>query len=237
MFLDVDGTIVDIAPEPASVRVEPALADTLADIAAALDGAFALVSGRPIADLDRLFAPRCFAAAGQHGAEWRRRADGPRETLPDGDFDPDLAQHIAEFAAQWPDVLVERKPSCVALHFRRNPALGLAIQEQLVPLLQRQAPHFELLAGKLVWEVRRSGVDKGRALALLMDAPPFKGRTPIFIGDDHTDEDAMAEAERRGGRALAVGDLNVARWGKAFEDAAEVRAWLMTLPAFLGKRK
>ena len=236
LFLDVDGTLAEIAPTPGAATLGPAAIVALIQAEAALGGDLALVSGRAIADLDRLTGPHRFAAAGQHGAEWRIDA-GPTVTPepPAG-----LAAAHAElqaFAARHPGVLVEDKGLSLALHTRQAPELGpeaLALVDRVAAgLAGHHAFH-----GKAVAEIRADGANKGRAIERLMAAAPFRGRVPVFAGDDRTDEDGFRFVNSRGGISIRVGPPEPPQASAARHLCADVPAlgaWLAGLPAALGR--
>lgn len=230
LLLDVDGTLLDIAPRPEAVEVPAGLPAALEAVRARLEGALALVSGRPIGELDRILAPFRSAAAGVHGGELRRRLDGPIERQP---VPAALARVRALLAATaLPEgVLVEDKGTAVAIHWRTAPEPPHALLDRLEALVAEARGRLEGILGKAVLELRGAGLDKGRAVAALLSAPPFAGRLPVFVGDDRTDEDAFLEVERLGGRALPVGPTPPGGRAAVFAGPGEVRAWLEGLAA------
>ena len=182
-----------------------------------MDGAVALVSGRPIEELDALLAPLRLAAAGEHGAAIRTAANLP-STRPPLPAVPRSWRDVAEgLVRDHPGVLVEHKAAGLVLHYRLVPAAGAVLRDVLERLVA-DAPAFEVMSAARAWEVRPRGIDKGMAVRTLMQAPAFRDRLPVFIGDDVTDEDGIAAAAAMGGIGLRVAD--------AFGDAAGVRAWL-----------
>ncbi len=221
LLLDMDGTLLDIAPTPEAVVVPPGLADDLARLRARLGGALAVISGRPIEQIDALLGDAPQAVAGEHGGVLRRGPAAPLERAALAELPAGLADAAAALASAHPGVRLERKRRGFVLHFRAVPAAGPALHAALLPLLAPNAPTLQLQAAHMAWEVRPAGADKGTAVAALMDQPPFRGRRPLFIGDDVTDEDGMAMARRLGGLGLRVAE--------AFGDAAGVRAWLARL--------
>lgn len=217
LLLDLDGTLLDIAPTPDSVIVPPDLVDNLRALRDLLEGALAVVTGRPIETIDALLGDAPYAVAGEHGGAVRPAAGAPVER-------PDLKppprawiDRAAEVEAAWPGTILERKTRGFGLHFRLAPDGGPAIHDALASLIAG-SPDFELIGGHMLWEVRPRGADKGHAVQRLMRQAPFAGRLPVFIGDDVTDEDGMREARAMGGTGLRVQD--------EFGDAAGVRAWL-----------
>jgi trehalose 6-phosphate phosphatase len=218
LLLDLDGTLLDLAPTPESVQVPPSLIDSLLIWRSRLGGALAIITGRPIEQIDSLLGDVPTAVAGEHGGAIRHRPDGPIErpylpSLPDGWLA--AAQALAE---THPGVRLEAKARGFALHYRAAPRHGPAIGQALAALIAPHARDFALLPAHLAYEIRPIGADKGVAVARLMDRPPFAGRLPVFIGDDVTDEDAIAEANRRNGAGLRVAE--------AFGTPAAVRQWL-----------
>jgi trehalose 6-phosphate phosphatase len=231
ILLDVDGTILDIAPTPGEVVVPPSLRRSLIAIEQLTGGALALVSGRPLADLDRIFAPLRLPAIGGHGAELRPAAT--KSCVPCG-AEPlagPLAQTLKAIADRHPGVLVEDKGYSIALHYRLAGAAqgrGLARDVRHACEIMRAAGAVELLSGKAVIEIKHTGFTKGTAVRALMQHPPFRGRTPVFIGDDKTDEHAFAVMPEFYGRAVSVG-RRVAGVEDRFESPAAVRRWLEKL--------
>lgn len=216
LLLDLDGTLLDFAPTPDAVVVPPTLPPALAALQARLGGALAIITGRPVAQIDALL-PGLPAVAGEHGGAIRHAPGEAVEREPHPPVPPAwLADAEAAIAAH-PGTLLERKAHGVALHFRRAPEAGPALRalaEGLVALL----PSHALLPGNMVWEVRPRGIHKGNAVRALMARPPFAGRTPVFVGDDITDEDAIAAARALGGIGLRVAD--------SFGSPQAVRDWL-----------
>ncbi len=217
LLLDLDGTLIDIAPTPDSVVVEPGLVATLRDLAASLSGALAVVSGRPIDVVDRLLQDAPHAVAGEHGAAIRHAPHAAVER-PDLPAPPDAwLQRADAMIAAHPGAVMERKARGFTMHFRGAPDAGPRFHDLLQGLLAGQTV-FQLLGGSMVWEVRPAGADKGRAVRMLMRRAPFAGRVPVFIGDDVTDEDGMRVARAMGGLGLRV--------DACFGTPAGVRAWL-----------
>lgn len=216
LLLDLDGTLLDFAPTPDAVEVPPALPVALARLQHRLGGALAIVTGRPVAQIDALL-PGLPAVAGEHGGAIRHSPNGPLERA-DHLPVPDAWLATAEAAlAAHPGTLLERKPHGVALHFRRAPEAGPALRALAEVLLAQLSSHA-LLAGNMVWEVRPRGIHKGNAVRALMARPPFAGRTPLFVGDDVTDEDAITAARAMGGIGLKVDET--------FGTPQGVRDWL-----------
>lgn len=234
LFLDIDGTLLDLAASPGAVRMPPSLPRLLESIAALLDGALALVSGRAIADIDRLFAPLRLPAAGQHGGEVRPRAGGiARHMRAEGAIDDAVREHVERLARLAPRIRVEDKGLSIAFHYRDAPPLREWLRRNLLTIAQAAASPLRVMEGRMVWELLPVGHDKGSGIEVLMRAPPFIGRMPVFLGDDVTDEDGCLAATRFGGHALRVGPRRVLDRPIVFADPAAVRHWLATLPAML----
>jgi trehalose 6-phosphate phosphatase len=217
LLLDMDGTLLDIAPRPELVRVPSGLPEALLALRARLDDALAIVTGRPIAQVDALLPGIPHAVAGEHGGAIRHAPDAApvHAALPPAPAAWKPA--LAAIAERYPAALIENKTRGVVLHYREAPALGPELGEA-AQALAASAPGFVVLAAHMAWEIKPKGADKGTAVRALMAQAPFAGRLPIFIGDDVTDEDGIAAAVALGGAGLRVAD--------AFVDAAGVRAWL-----------
>ncbi len=210
LFLDVDGTLIDIAPTPDSVFVPDALPALVAGLAIALNGALALVSGRTVQELDRLFAPIWLPCGGGHGAQMRLRADGPVVTAPlEAPLTASLKTAIAALADADKRLLFEDKQSSVALHYRAAPERADELRTRVEQIIRetiadsREAP--DLIAGKMIYEIKAAGFDKGKAVAQFLQQREFAGRTPIMIGDDTTDESAFARISELNGLSFSVG--------------------------------
>ena len=225
LFLDVDGTIVEIAATPAAVRVSPRLIPALMRARDRLGGAIALVSGRDLADLDRLFTPLQLPAAGAHGAE-RRSADGAVHVKPVDDSLAPAEAFLVRFVAAHKGALLERKQGSLALHYRKVPWLEPAAQVVTAAAAAVVGPSFHVQPGKKVLEIKAASVGKGRAIAEFMAEPPFAGRLPVFVGDDLTDEDGFEVVNALGGHSIAVGAPRVTRARWQFANEAHVLRWL-----------
>jgi trehalose 6-phosphate phosphatase len=217
LLLDMDGTLVDLAPTPDAVVVPPGLPATLRTLREALGGALAIVTGRPIETVDRLFGDAPGAVAGEHGGAVRH-SPGEAIERPDLPSPPESWLDAAEaLIRSFPGALLERKARGFALHYRQAPGAKEPFYAALTSLLAT-APGFQLHPAHMLWEVRPAGADKGGATVALMQRQPFAGRLPIFIGDDVTDEDGMREARKLGGAGYRVDAV--------FGDPDGVRAWL-----------
>lgn len=225
-FLDLDGTLLDIAETPSAVhteREELALIEKLRDAAG---GAVALVSGRTLEAIDELFAPLKYPAAGQHGVE-RRDAQG--RVHRDASFPVDELQQavtpMQEFAGDHPGIVFENKGHSVALHYRLAPQFREEAWAVVRQVAAKLGHIVEVQGGKMVVELKPAGRDKGRAVEEFMREAPFVGRTPVFIGDDITDEHGFRIVNHLGGHSIKVGvGVSAARW--RLPHAPGVRAWL-----------
>ncbi|MGO4326370.1 trehalose-phosphatase [Cupriavidus sp. 2TAF22] len=222
LFLDFDGTLADLAPRPDLVQVEPELVGTLRALHRHLDGALALVSGRPIAELDDFLKPLRLPAAGVHGAELRD-AGGHRLREPDPGV-PLLLPPLQALVSAHPGLQLERKSVAVAVHYRAVPELE-GLVRNFAATLAAGVPGVELLHGKMVVEFKPAGVDKGGAIDTFMRGPPFARRTPLFAGDDITDEAGFAVVRRLGGVGVLVGQRPSAATVSVTGPAA-LRCWL-----------
>ena len=225
LFLDIDGTLLTHAETPDAVYVDDALRALLERLYAQRDGALALVSGRSIDDVDALFEPLVLPVAGQHGVEWRDAAGGLHHLPFPEDHLRQVAQRFAAFKARHPGIVFEDKGHNLALHYRLAPHLEREVRTLVEHAVADLGADFELQAGKLVYELKPGGHDKGTAIASFMSVAPFAGRTPVFIGDDLTDEYGFATVQRLGGHAVKVGEgESAADW--RLPDVEAVRAWL-----------
>lgn len=229
LFLDFDGTLVDIAVTPESVYVPEDLCATLRRLDGLLGGALAVVSGRPLVDIDRFLAPCRLAAAGQHGSELRISGEAAPSAMAARLSWPAIHRRVSEFAATHPGVLVEAKEYGVALHYRNAPQHAEAVAIEATRLANAAGPTLQVLPGKMVYELKPAGVNKGVALRRFMAMPPFRGRVPVFIGDDVTDIDAFVAAHALGGLSFAVGDTAGGPIDGRFPTPEAVRHWLTEL--------
>mgnify|MGYP001601402873 CR=1 FL=1 len=225
LFLDLDGTLIDIAATAATVEVPRALAGLLEDLAEALDGALAILTGRPIADVDRLLAPSRFVAAGIHGAEYRTSPeDGVRHAaLPLADA---LVARLKGLETRFPGVRVEDKGPTAAVHWRAVPSVAAELEREVERILATAPDHLEIRRGRRVHEIVPRHVSKGAALEILCGLDRFAGRRPIMIGDDLTDETAIVAAERLGGIGFRVEGETFPPEIADFASPRQVRAWL-----------
>jgi trehalose 6-phosphate phosphatase len=229
LFLDVDGTLIEIADAPDAVSVEPAMIGVLDRLDRRLGHAIALVSGRELATLDRLFAPLRLTAAGLHGLE-RRTPDGriERSNGAAGRIE-EVRNQLSDFAASDDRLLVEDKGMTAALHYRRAPDRAEDVLDFAGRLANDVEKSLILQRGKMVVEFRPRGPNKGDIVDRFMEQAPFAGRLPVFIGDDVTDEDGFAAVNRRHGHSIRVGPeaKTEARW--RIDGVAELCNWLASL--------
>lgn len=224
LFLDVDGCLLDFADTPAAVTVPDTLVSTLQRLSLRLHGALALVSGRSLATLDRLFAPHRFPAAGLHGLE-RRSAFAQSKAPQTPSALAAIRDEAHQIAAAWPGTLIEDKGSALALHWRAAPRAADALRAFAEVALPR-LPGYRLQHGNHVIELRPASGDKGTAILALLDEPPFLGRIAVFAGDDITDESGFAVVNARGGMSVLVGDREPSAAHYVLRDPATVRRWL-----------
>jgi trehalose 6-phosphate phosphatase len=223
IFLDVDGTLVDLARRPDEIEPRPELIGTLGTLRNSFP--IALISGRRLSDLDRLIAPLRFPAAGQHGAE-RRSADGRIHLAGVSRGILDLVRaDLSAWIKDRPGVVLEDKGLSLALHYRSAPHLERETAEMMGEAARRLGGAFVVMSGKKVVELKPSGHDKGSAIEAFLAEVPFMGRVPVFVGDDATDEEGFKVVNRLGGLSIKVGEEpTVARWRLA--SVSEVLEWL-----------
>lgn len=222
LFLDVDGTLIDIADTPASVRVAEGLPALLERISAALSGRLALVSGRDVEVLEELGFGHV-ERIGSHGLEHARR-DGVVERAERPAAMDEVITELESFAHERPGMLVERKPLSVGLHFRQAPDRA----DEAGALARRLAAdhHLKLQAGKMLFELRPYGAHKGSAITALMKNGVFSQGRACFVGDDVTDEDGFVAVSKLGGRGILVGPARPTAATERLGDVAAVHAWL-----------
>lgn len=231
LFLDVDGTLLELAETPQGVHVSDALRQLLEDLRWRLDGALALVSGRSLANLDQLFSPLRFIASGVHGCE-RRTAEG-QVLRPEVDAATiaRVRNQLAEFVRGHEGLLLEDKHYALAVHFRRAPEMQNDVYRIMNEVQTQLGPVFALQAGKSVLELRPGAWTKGSSIESFMQEAPFRGRKPIFIGDDVTDEDAFAVVNEMDGLSIRVGHPSVpTRARHRLGGVSEVLRWLKSMP-------
>lgn len=225
LFLDVDGTLLDFAYDPDSVQVDTRLREDLGTLRVRLGGALALLSGRPLSQLDDLFDWTGYVAAGLHGAELRM-PDGRKCITGDSKRFGQVRARAAGLVAEAPGVMLEDKRLALALHYRHAPEARDAAERIAKALLKDAGDLYAVQRGDHVVELKPAGVDKGRALAALMGDAPFRGRKPWMLGDDLTDEDAFRHVNASGGISVVVGTRRPSTARYALANPAAVRAWL-----------
>ena len=223
LFLDVDGTLLEFALNPDSVALPEGALGILGRLSDRLGGALALVSGRSLAELDRLFLPLQFPAAGLHGQHLRGAVASHQ--VRSGDALSALRIEAAQLADRHPGVLVEDKGTNIALHWRGAPGAAASIHELAQAHVARLSD-YRLQPGDHVVELVPADVDKGRAVHALMAGPPFRGRLPVFVGDDLTDEFGFAAANAAGGWSVLVGDRKPTQARYALAHPVAVHEWL-----------
>lgn len=229
LLLDIDGTLLELAPTPRDVIVPPRLCATLQGLHERMSGALALVSGRSLTDIDVIFAPLQFPAVGGHGAEMRLSTDGDAVSARAGPMDNDLKKRFSAIADLSPGILLEDKGYSIALHYRLAPHFEKTIYDA-VSAIRAELPNaeFDVLPGKSVCEIKPFGVTKAVGVRELMTHDPFAGRTPVFIGDDVTDESVFAIMPSYNGVSFSVGRRASGVNGQ-FRAPKDVRAWLAHL--------
>jgi trehalose 6-phosphate phosphatase len=218
LFLDIDGTLLDIAMSPNSVVVPDSLVPLLARTRAWLDGALAIVSGRPLDQIDQLMAPLILPCAAEHGAILRM-TDSIVESSAASAMPSSWATRLLSATKDWEGIFVEKKDRGLAVHFRKCPSREDDVRKLVENVVGENPQEFEILPASKAFEIRRRGLTKGKAVQHFMSYPPFTGRVPVFIGDDVTDQDGFRAAEAMGGIAL---DVHIAFAGKP----SEVLRWL-----------
>jgi trehalose 6-phosphate phosphatase len=229
LFLDVDGTLLDLAETPSDVIVDLSLKSLLTAVSSRLAGALALVSGRSIETMDALFAPLVLPAAGLHGVE-RRSASG--ELFGDQSTDEALTDaHAAltAFVETHPNTLLEDKGRALALHYRLAPEFEMSARQAAINAARSLGAAYHVQEGKMVLEIKPRGSTKGSAVQAFMQEPPFAGRLPVFVGDDLTDQAGFRVVEALGGISIAVGHRVQGQW--RLENPAAVRHWLASIAA------
>ena len=226
ILLDVDGTLLDIAPTPGGVHVPPSLIQTLTRLRQRTGGALAFVSGRTLEELDDFFAPLKLFAIGGHGAELRDSTGGDGQGLRAMPLDDRLRERLINIVKVAPGVLIEDKGYAIALHFRLATDLERTLQKEVAAICAEFAPVGTIiLRGKAVIEIKSADFNKGAALRELMGNAPFIGRQPVFVGDDITDNDVFAALPEFGGIGFSVGHAVMGTAG-AFDSPHDVRVWL-----------
>jgi trehalose 6-phosphate phosphatase len=229
LFLDVDGTLIELTDTPSQTVADPEIKALLHALSDRLGGAVALVSGRQLATLDRLFAPLRLPSSGLHGIE-RRTAEGALQggTFVDSKLD-DARAMIQAFVATHPGALLEDKLRTVAIHFRLAPQAAMEARELAAGILEQLGKQYQIQPGDMMLEIKPRGFSKATAIRAFMHEAPFSGRRPVFIGDDLTDQDGFPAVESMGGISIGVGDRVQGQYH--LDTVGEVRAWLKGIAA------
>ena len=232
LFLDVDGTLLDFAERPDEVVMPAGLVATLAEAERKVEGALALVSGRAIDDLDRLFEPLRLRASGVHGAQMRFDPSEPAAPSQGAvELPASLWAALTRAVGEFPGAFAENKRFSFAVHYRLAQGLEKSVRETVMRLIDSQPQTtIEVVNAHYAFELKVPGFDKGKAIATFLSCPRFRGRTPIFVGDDETDEAGFAVVSTRGGFAFSVGRPRP-RAFDAFARPSEVRQWLADFAA------
>lgn len=228
-FLDIDGTLIDIAPAPDSVVVPTELPAMLDRLCRRTGGATALLTGRSAETVDRLFAPARLPLGAIHGSQIRFPGGEVAAASPPSTLNA-IRERLTAFVAAHPGLLFEDKGAAVAVHYRANPALVDTVETEVNAAAAIGDGMFTVQPGKMVFELRPANASKGQALATFMDHPAFAGRRPLAVGDDVTDEAMFSMALRLGGRALRVGPAEIDSMAvETFDNPAAVRDWIAAL--------
>lgn len=234
LFLDVDGTVLHLKPRPDAVAPSARVCRVLDGLTDCLGGAVGLVSGRPISQIDALFRPRRLPAAGQHGLE-RRDARGRLLRPPRPDGLDRLRDGLKKRLEGRAGVILEEKSHALAVHYRQAPRERRAMLDLAADLVPRLAPGMQLIDGDMVVEIKPAGASKGSAIRDFMNEPPFRGRLPVFIGDDTTDEDGFRFVDSAGGVGIRVGPSERSEARYALSGVDQVVGWLEEWPELLRK--
>lgn len=223
LFLDFDGTLVELAERPDAIAVAPTLAPLLKRLRARLGGRLAIVSGRALADLERYVPVPDLPFSGSHGTELRL-GDGTRVSLHRPRGLDDVREQVRQFAGAEDGLLIEDKPAGVALHYRQAPHAELSVTSFMEEVGRSEG--FVVQRGNMVVELRPPGADKGDAVRAFMREAPFAGARPVFVGDDLTDEHAFVAVAHMGGAGVLVGPERETAAVYRLGSVATVAAWL-----------
>jgi trehalose 6-phosphate phosphatase len=233
LFLDIDGTILDLAETPGQVVVTGHLRELVRSLSAAAGGAFALVSGRSLSDIDALFRIPGLCAAGLHGVECRTSHDGVTHVQSvDESVMQSFRGRLRAYVERYPGLVLEDKKLSIAIHFRRAANLQADVERILSETIAGHEA-FHIQRGKMIAEIKSRDSNKGFAVRRFMQTPPFHGRIPVFIGDDITDEDGFCAANELGGISIKVGFAGHSSAGYCLGQPADVLDWLETYLKFL----
>ena len=228
LFLDVDGTLLEIRDRPEEVVADAGLITLLDELSAAFGGALSLISGRSVAQIDRIFAPIRFPAAGAHGAELRLHPqdDVSVTTQP---LPASVLSRLSTLVDSHEGLLLERKNGGASLHYRMAPELETRCRQLVDEVMTEIEGEFRLIPGKMVFELAPRGHDKGKAIAAMMNRKPFAGRRPVFVGDDVTDEDGFRTVNAMGGVSVRVGEDSDSAAAYSLGSVADLRHWLESI--------
>jgi trehalose 6-phosphate phosphatase len=224
LFLDIDGTLSDLEATPSDAFIPEATLHALETLQLHY-GAVALVSGRSIASIDAICNGRHFAASGQHGLEMRLEDGVVTQTGDEEVFAPFIRQVEAELEGKWPGLLIEKKGLSVAVHYRQCPQAGSHVRHVIEGIASAHPAMLDVQTGKCVVELKRSGSSKGTAIQKMMQEERFKGKMPVFAGDDVTDEAGFAMAQQLGGAGIKIG-LSPTLAHYHLPDPQTLRKWL-----------
>ena len=223
LFLDLDGTLVEISDRPSDVKMTPSLFVLLRELHFNLNGALAIVSGRTIAGIDALLKPLKLPCSGKHGWE-RRGSSGKIFTEKYTDLRK-IRRKLESMPARNCGIVLEDKGSCIAIHYRNTNLEQQDLRKQIMGLL-KDRPDLECVAGKMVFEIKSKHFNKGSAISHLMCDPAFRGRTPVFLGDDTTDEDGFTYVNRSNGKSIVVGKNYKSAANFSLENVEQAKKWL-----------
>ena len=232
LFLDCDGTMLDIAPTPNEVNVPADLVDLLSHLSDALGGALAILTGRQLAEIDVLLKPRRFIGSGVHGSEIRTAHDGIIDSVAPA-LPGSLVGEVLRRTQKLPGIIVEPKGPGIAIHYRLAPHLKDALEATLRSLLTQYPDGLVLSPGRKLFEIVPAGHSKGTALETILALPQFAGRRPIMVGDDVGDIPALAAAKRLGGAGLRVAGEQFGHDDIELESPTHVVEWLRSLATAL----
>jgi trehalose 6-phosphate phosphatase len=230
LFLDVDGTLLDLAARPEDVVTPAGLVATLARTERKLDGALALISGRSIEDVDRIFAPLRLRMSGVHGAEVRFDPNAPTAPTVAADLPHSLLDELRRAVEPFPGVFIENKRYSFTVHYRLAPSAEQPLRHVVKQLVDSAPIAVDIMDAHYAIEIKSPSFDKGGAIATFLSTSTFRGRTPIFVGDDTTDESGFALVSARGGCAYSVGRRRPGAI-RAFPGPQAVREWLAEFAA------
>ena len=225
LFLDIDGTLLELEEHPTDVVADDEIMSLLISLQTDMDAALALVTGRSIEDVDRMFAPHQFPVAGEHGATIRW-PDGSVMNKQHNSLPDDVVQNASEFVASREGLYLENKSVGIALHFRQAPAMEEDCRRFVESAQSELGDGVRILEGKMVFELTPRGTNKGVAVASMLSRAPYQNRVPIFVGDDVTDEDGFDSVNRAGGVSVRVGEIDRSSARYLLADVSAVREWL-----------